>query len=711
MATKTYSMQTSFTGGELSPKLEGRTEIVKYPQSVKTMENFIPLPYGGALKRPGSYFASEVKTSSKKTRLIPFQYSVTQAYILEFGDRYIRFYKDSGQIILGAAAYEIATPYLEADLFELQFTQSADVLFVTHNDYTTNKISRTGHTAWTITAVSVDGGPFMPDNLTVITVAASVTTGVATLTAAAPAWAAALKYKKGDYVTSGSVYKCLQSHLSGVFATDLAAGYWVLDSLVVFKSTHIGSLFKIGGKVGTAPADVQGYVEITAVTSGTLATATVRKTLSTAVATTSWAYGSWSDENGYPACCTFFEQRLMLAGTRAQPQTVWGSYTGEFENFTVGDKDDEALDYTIYSEQVNAIRWMVAGKTLHIGTQGGGFTLDSGSASEPLTPTNVVVLRETTYGSAQLPAKKIANNVYYFQRDYRRLREIAYNFQQDSYVAPDVTIFSDHITKSGIVDMDYHQAPNNLLWCPRADGQVAIMSREIEQEVLGWCRFVTDGAIESVAIIPNGAEDQVWAVVKRTINSVTKRYVEYFKPFDFGDDQSDAFFVDCGLTYNGAPTSSVSGLTHLAGKTVNILTDGAVHPQKIVSAGGVVTLDWTASKIHVGLPYRPVLLLNRPEIGGDPKQSTQSMVKKITNVTVRLFESGSFRLGDETLQDEVSFRTSAMAMTRAVSLFTGDKLIPFPGDYSKESRVKVIQDQPLPLHIEAIILELSVNPR
>jgi len=758
----TQLMQTSFTGGELSPKLEGRTDIVKYGQSVHTMENFIPLPYGGAVRRPGTYYVSEVKDSTKVTRLIPFQFSVTQAYILEFGNLYMRVYKDNGQVVktladtddwvvitdyvvgdyvessstvyycivahtstssfsadlaagkwVAQTIYEMVTPYLEADLFDINFTQSADVLFVFHKDYTPNKISRTGHSSWAITAMSVDGGPWMPNNLTNLKMASSTTAaGVATLTASVVAWAAATKYKVGDYVTSGgSEYKCIVAHLSATFATELAANKWVLEDVTVFTSDDVGRLMRMAGTVGEDPDDIQGYLEITAYTNRKVVVANVRRTLSASAATTDWAYGAWSDRTGYPGVGTFYEQRLFVASTNSQPQTVWGSYIGEFENFTTGDKDDEALDYTIYSEQVNAIRWMVAGTTLHIGTQGGGFTLDSGSTSEPLTPTNVIVLRETTYGSSDVSARKIANNVYYMQRDSRRMREISYSFQQDSYIAPDVTIFSDHVTESGIVDMDYDQSPHNLLWCVRDDGQVAIMGREIEQEVLGWCRLVTDGTVESVAVIPNGSEDQVWLLVNRTIDGSAVRYVEYMKTFDWGDDQEDQFFVDCGLTYDSTATTAISGLDHLEGETVAIMTDGAVHPSKVV-ASGAITLDWSSSVVHVGMAYTPKLVLNRPELGSDPKQSTQGMVKRICNATVRLYKSGSFSIGLEDGDlDLVEFRTSSMNMDEAVPLKTGDVYGKGKFGYNKDSRLEIQQTQPLALHIEAVIMEISANAR
>lgn len=704
---KTNYLQSNYTAGEFSPKLEGRVDFQKYGNSAKEIENFIVLPYGGLRKRPGTYFAAEVKTSAKRTRLVPFQFSITQAYILEFGEAYIRVYKDNGRIEQSGTPIEIATPYTEAQLFELNFAQSADVLYIAHKSHAPRKLERTSHTAWTLTTIKFDGGPFSEDNLTNVTLGASATTGSVTLTLAVPAWETNKSYRKGDWVTSvGNEYQCQISHVSGTFATDLSATKWATGTYDYFTTSHIGSFVKMAGTTGDPK--VQGYLEITARTSGKVVTALVRKTLSASTATTDWAIGAWNAVNGYPGVVGFFEQRLFWASTPAQPQTVWGSVTGAFENHSIGVADDDALDYTIYSEEVNAIRWLLGGKVLHIGTQGGSYTMYSGSQTEPLTPTNVIVTAESGYGSANLHARRIGNNVYYLQRDNRHIREIAYEFSTDAYKALDATIFAEHITESGIVAMDYIQSPHNMLWCVRTDGELAVMTREADQEVVGWSRLVTDGEFESIAVIPNGEEDQVWVVVKRTIGSTTKRFVEYFKPIEFGD-QEGAYFVDCGLSYDSTPTDTISGLAHLNGMELDILVDGAVHPPKTVTTGAI-DLDWEGSVIHAGLPFTCKLLTNRPEVG-ETKQSTQGMTKRLAWANILLYQSGSFKVGDEVRQDQLFFRTSAMNMDEAVPLFTGYKEYHVPNDYSKDGRLLITQEQPIPLHISAIVQEITIQQR
>ena len=166
---------TNFTGGELSPRLDGRNDLAKYPTGCKTLENMIIFPHGSAARRSGTQFVAEVKDSTKETRLIPFEFSTTQTYILEFGDQYIRFYKDNGQILSGGSAYEISSPYLEAELFDIKYAQSADVMYICHPNHAVRKLSRTGHTAWTLTEVDFQNGPFMDHNISTTTLAAGHT--------------------------------------------------------------------------------------------------------------------------------------------------------------------------------------------------------------------------------------------------------------------------------------------------------------------------------------------------------------------------------------------------------------------------------------------------------------------------------------------------------------------------------------------------------
>ena len=313
-------MIAAFNAGELSPKLRGRIDIEKYAMGCKTLENFFCRAHGGVQRRPGTYFIGEVKDSSKATRLIPFQFNTTQAYILEFGNQYIRFYKDYEQIEVSGAAYEIASPYLEADLATLQFAQDADIMYICHPSYPIYKLSRTAHTAWTLTAVVFTDGPYLDQNATATTLTASATTG------------------------------------SGITLTASSA---------LFVAGHVGAFFRIyaGGS--------WGYVKITYVTDSTHATADVVSTLGGTGPVTTWREGAWSTKNGFPATVAFLEQRSVFAGSSSYPQTIWASVTWNYEDFTPGTLADDPFTYTISDRQMNAIRWMVNLSNLFIGTTTG----------------------------------------------------------------------------------------------------------------------------------------------------------------------------------------------------------------------------------------------------------------------------------------------------------------------------------------------------
>jgi len=725
-------IQTNFSSGEFSPQLEGRVDIAKYANGAKTLENMLVKAYGGAYRRPGTYYVAEVKDSTKAVRVLSFRFSVTQAYILEIGDQYMRVYKDGGQVQSGGGAYELATPYLEADIFDLQFAQSADVLYVAHKSYAPRKITRTAHDAWTIDTITFTWGPFLAENDTATTLNPS---GVA-----------------------GSI--------------DLVA------SADVFDSGHVGAYFKI-----TNGATI-GYVQITAVTDARNAVADVKETVA-AGAVTTWCEGAWSDYRGYPGSVTFYEQRLCWGGSTHKPQTFWASQTDDYENMEAGSGDSDALAYTISDNQVNATSWLSPLRSLVIGTVGGSFILDTGDDT-PVTPSNVSIRKELSYRSMRLVPKMIGQFLYYIQANEKTVREIGYDYSTDSFIGNDVTLLSEHITGDGIVDMDVQEAPDNVLWCVRSDGEMACLTRQIEQQVTAWTRIVTDGDFKSVAIIPNGAEDQVWVVVERVIDGNTKKYIEYFKPFDFGNEQEDCFFVDCGLTLDSPDdiegitradpcvitatghsfidgdrvrlrgivgmtelnqryflvanaaantfeitdlegndidsslygdyvsggeirkcVNSVSGLDHLEGETVKVLVDGGTHPACVV-ASGEITLNSYYSEVHAGLAYYPKILTLRPETGSS-MGAAQGMMRRIYKATVRLFESLGVKIGTEDGQDEISFRNSGDPLDKAPDLYTGDKEVQFPGGYSKDGRIYITQDEPLPMTVLAVIYKLTIS--
>ena len=762
-----------FQSGEVSPRLDGRTDLQKYFSACSKLENFMVHPTGGATRRPGTRYVAEVKASANTTRLIPFEFGVSDTYILEFGHQYIRFYRNNGQIVSGSpsAAYEIATSYTSAQVNGLKFAQSGDVMYITHPSHEISKLARTGHTAWTLTEVTLADGPYMAQNSTTTTMTSNATSGSSrTLTASA---------------------------VTGINGGD------------GFQSTDVGRLVTF----------LAGYAKITAVASTTSATITILDDFSGTGTSTEWSLGAFSDTTGHPSAVTFFEERLVFAGTLDQPQTVYFSVAGNFENFKAGTDASDALIFTIGASDVNVTRYLSSGRNLIVGTSGGEFIVSSGSDAA-ITPTNILIRKQSNYGSADIQPAQIANVTLFVQRAKRKVRELAYEFDTDSYVAPDMTILAEHITEGGIDAISYQQEPDNVVWCVRNDGQLLSLTYRREEKVVAWARhklggvsgaatvtvtdfsniaagttltltksdgntvvFTCQGAgagtpdankffhnegndttadniftavnahadftvanpaanvvtieetqragtgflsiasadttrlattdqshalVESVAVIPqDGSEYQVWLVVQRTIDGSTKRYIEYFTSFDFGTDLTDAVFADSSLAYSGRSATSISGLTHLEGETVAVVANGAAQANKIVSSAAI-TSDHAMTKGVVGLPYTSTLRTMRIE-GGAASGTGQGKIKRLHEVTVRLLRTLGAKVGTSSASvDIIPFRSSADEMDQPPDMFSGDKKIEFDGDYDTDGFITVVQDQALPMTILALYPELTV---
>jgi len=526
---------TNFTGGELSPRLDGRTDLTKYSSGCSTLENLVVYPHGSAARRPGSTFIAEVADSDNKTRLIPFEFSTTQTYMLEFSNLKMRVYKDKGAVLEGDKTitgitqanpavvtatshgysngdevlisgvsgmtevngkrflvadkttntfelqdkdgvdinstsftayasggvsnkvFELATPYTTAQLFDLKFAQSADVMYITHPEHEVEKLSRTGHTSWTLTDVDFTKGPMQDANITDTTLnpgQSAVGTGISLVASAVTG------------INGGSG----------------------------FQSTDVGRFVFLNS----------GYAKITAVADTTNATIEILTALSSASATADWRLGAFSDTTGHPSCVTFFEQRLVFAGTTNQPQTVFFSKSGDYENMdaNIGGTvaDDDAIIYTIASNQVNAIRFMTATRTLIIGTAGGEFTVSGGSVDTAITPTNILIKKQSNHGAANVDAIAVGNATLFLQRAKRKIRELAYNFDVDGYIAPDMTILAEHISEGGLTQIAYQQEPNQLVYAVRGDGELVGLTYQREQQVTAWHRHIFGGRFGNATI-------------------------------------------------------------------------------------------------------------------------------------------------------------------------------------------------------------------
>jgi hypothetical protein len=734
---KASPIYTSFSKGEISPYLYGRLDTEQYFSSLKKVRNGWIRPYGNYSRRTGSEYIGSTKNNGI-ARLLRFVFSNNDAFLIEVGAGYFRFFYDGAPVLSGASVYELPNTYTANDLWNIQYSQVNDVVYMTCTGFIPKKLTRLSASSWTFNDLDFKGGPFLDDNLTATTLTPSGTTGSITVTASAN----------------------------------------------TFQSGHVGSFWKIGSTTGT-PA-VQGYVKITAYSSATSVTATVMETLSGTGATTNWAEGAWSTVRGYPSKISFYQGRLCLANSTYQPQTRWLSRSLAYEDFTAGADADNAIVSELSSDEGNAIQWLAGSTSLVSGTTGGEFVLWAGSNSEALTPSNAFSSRQSGWGSEPIQPKKIGNNLYYVQRGSRKIREQYYSWDIDSYKSVDMTILSEHITNSGIKSIAYQQNPDNLLWCLLNDGTISLFTRELDQQVIAWGLLDTKGTYESVEAIPSlGNEyDEVYVIVNRTIDGSTKRYIERFKDMVTPEKQEDCFYLDCGLCYNaydetdtidltlsddtgditltadsayfnsgmvgrkirainedgdivgqctitaftsdtvvsatvdtnydfdatsytggywGASVLTISGLDYLEGEELDILADGAVLTPVTVD-GGEVTIETPSWKVCLGLKFTSYLE-TLPLEAGSANGTSQGKKKRIYQMTFRVYRTLGMRYGSslDSLV-EISYRNPLTLMGSPEELIDGlISNLKFNGGWQDETTIVVEQSRPLPMNILAIM--------
>ena len=538
MAKATFAF-SNFTAGRLSKRLGGRTDLSKYYNGCSELENFIVHAHGGVSRRPGTRFIAEVKDSAVFTRLVKFEFNVDQAYALEFGNNYFRVFKDGGVIETGspAAPVEVTTTYTTAQLRDLKFAQSADVMYVVHPAHPVRKISRTSDTAWTIADVDFKRGPMGDTNTTSTTLTANGRTGSVTISASA-----VTGINGGSGFISTDVGRLVELHHgyakitsvtntttavatvqeNDLFEDELEPSY--AASTISFKEGDPSSTglehndrildsaknfikegFEDGMKVTVSgTSSNNGTYLVVTVTEDTLiispsddladeaagSSFTIAGTLE---ADTSWKLGAFSTTTGFPSCATFDEERLVFAATTAQPQTIFWSVGGSFEDFRIGDQDDAALTFTIGSNEINVIQYLSSSRSLIVGTQAGEFAVRASGFDEPITPTNAQIKQQSAHGSTSIQPVKVGYTTLFVQRAGRKVRELSYNFDSDSYIAPDMSILAEDITESGIVDMSYQQEPDTIVWTVLNNGQMACMTYQREEKVVGWHKHIIGG--------------------------------------------------------------------------------------------------------------------------------------------------------------------------------------------------------------------------
>jgi hypothetical protein len=656
---------SSFTAGEVSPRMEGRVTLETYREGLADMTNLLVMPQGGVTRRPGTEYLGEIKNSAQSARLIPFQFKTTDTYILEFGDQVMRVFRNGLQVI-------------DATDKTITGVTQADPGVITSNSHGFSNGDE----------IYIDSVAGMTElngrNYRV----ANATTDTFTLT-----------NLFGDAIDTTD----FTAYTSGGTATEIyniATPYAVADLPTLRFVQSADTMFIVH------PSYAIRTLTRSADNNWTFATPTITGTPDPALNT---------GTDDYPSVVTFFEQRLVYGATNNNPQTLWFSKNGDYSNFTAGTGADDALIYTIASNQVNAIRYLSATRVLTIGTTGGEYVLTA-TSDGPITPTTTLIRKYSNYGSAAIEPVQVADVTLFVQRGGRKVREFRYvgDINVAAYQAPDITIVAEHITAGGLSAFAYQQEPDGVIWAVRADGSLIGVTYRREEEVVAWHKHVIGGEfdggqaiVESIATLPSDTgEDELYMIVKRTINGVTKRYVELMRPFDFGGVTTGAFFVDSGLRYDGSAIGSLKGLYHLEGETVTVLANGASHPDRVVADGGV-SLAYSSTTAAIGYGYTSSMQTMRIE-AGSADGTSQGKPKRIHAITLRLHETVGIEVGNSPSEnDRIFFRDSSMAMDQAVPLFTGDKDIEFPGGYDEDDRLYIRQTQPLPMSVLALFPRMN----
>jgi hypothetical protein len=760
---------SALNAGELSPYMDARADVEKYRSGCRTLENMIVLPYGGVYRRAGTEYLGNAKFDDKRCRLIGFNFSVTTRFVLEFGDQYIRVWGNDSPVLSGGSPLEIASPYLEAELRELQYVQINDVMYLAHANHAPRKLTRVADDNWTLTKVQWAYPPLLDQNTTAVTIASSAASGSATLTASAATFQAghvgsqwAIQWPR----TSGSISELINGNKTSTATLDIQ-GTWTLTTVGTWIGTirllripqkemdedggsgftdyevvrefnslttarnftatgtedeRVGLKLQVLNYVSNTNARVflestdfnsGGTVTINSVASGTSAGATVDKWLgSTITATAQWSEAAFSDVRGYPRAVAIHEQRLCFGGTAHQPNTVWCSKVDDFENFQLGSKEDDGLQFSVASGEGNRIAWMFSQKRLMLGTSGDEWTIGGADSGAPFTANNVQAQKQSSFGSKTMRAILLNDVLLFVQRRGRKVRELTYNFDRDGWVAPDLTVLSEHVTEGEIVEMAFQQQPDAILWCVRGDGQLIGLSYERDQNVVAWHRHTTDGQFESAATVYglSGADDEVWLVVKRTIDGQTKRYIERFKADNRAkfeaQTKDDWWYLDCAKRYSGTAASTITGLSHLEGKTVGILADGAVQPDEVV-ASGQITLANSFTKVLAGLPFTSTVLPMKFDFDLQDG-STRGRSKRINRVEVSLYKS----LAGEASTDGTEWlwiypRDFDDPMDASPPVFTGDTEVVLAGNYSDSADIYLRQTLPYPFTVRALVAKLD----
>lgn len=743
---KVKVIQTNFSAGELSPQAYGRVDIARYPHAAKSLVNVLCRTLGGIKKRPGTEFIKEVKDSTKVTRLIPYIISRTKAYMIEAGDTYMRFYKPDGTRI--GAPYEITTPYTTAYIADADFAQAEDCMYFFHGSVYPNRLRTFADANWQCANAPFTALPFSEEGrypAANLTLSLNTVGSGRTMTASVAVFlqsdvGRAITQNGGIFVITGfTSTTVVTGSVNLVFdSASISSGAWNLDSspqttLTPSVTGPVGAAINLvltangwrSDDVGKFVEVNRGLVKITTYTDALNVSGSVVRELTstTAAPALSWTLksASWTSTNGYPRTGALHEQRLVAAGTTQKPQTVWGSRTGEPLDFTSGTNDDDAFAFSLVgNNQANQIQWVVSARNLLVLTYGSEYSMQSG-VEKPITPTNVQIKQQSPHGAANVKPVQVGKETMFVQRALRKLRAMGYRYEEDGYKSPDISTLAEQITETGIVGLAFQQEPEPILWAWLTNGRLISCTIDRDLDMIAFTRHEIEGAVESVAIMPSGDNEQVWLIIRRSINGNTKRYIERMQPNwypiygtaspDYNDypvaDEplSWGFQLDCALSQDSIAGTAAWTVAHLNGETVRVLADG-VDMGEFTVASNTVTLPRTAKRTLIGKMVTPSVELLTPELQTG-EGSVQSNAISTNEIVIRVHNTlGVLLNGTQSVPGRI---TGPDQLDMPPEVFSGNRGASNLGWDKGNTECVITQNAPMPFHLLATIRSITFN--
>lgn len=733
------ALQSNFTAGELSPSLSARVELAKYNTGCRTLKNFMVQSHGGAVKRPGFELLDALPGPAA---LVPFVFNQDQAYCLCFGEKWLRVATHDGFVLSGNSPYQIATPFTLAQAKQMSYSQSADVLFIACHGVRPQRLKRLGHANWQFEAMTFTSPIAAPawDQKTVVNNWSDYPLAYPSGTAFSRTDASIYSpinenlYRKEDkssttyipnvefvngakksdgstspaqlvtpytyYVTAVNADGKESELSAGANITGPSSNNWQAGDYIILRWKPVSGaeeyrIYKasFGGRPGyvstTGNSTWNDYNTLPSLTEGAP------------------KYEDPFPSNDFPGAVCLFEQRLVFASSPNRPQTIWMSKSGDYGNFAVYDPiaADSPIEMTIASDEVSAANWLVALRTLILGTSSMEWEI-AGRGDNAFSATNKKATPQSYWGSSLKRAMVIGNVILHVSSSGSQVRSLQYEFAADSYGGMDLSIMAAHLLeKERIVDWAYQKNPDSIIWAVRSDGVLLGLTYQAEHQIAAWHQHDTQGKFRAVCSIPHGFEYSLFTMVERNGAFYLERMAKRYQ----GGDVAGSVFMDCALTYRDAATSTISGLGHLNGNTVGILADGAVQAQRVVR-GGQIELDHPASVVTVGLTYTADLETMPVEIVGSDGSSV-ALKKQINAVDIIFRDSLGVKVGlsFDSMQD-VKWRTTE-PYGKPPAPFSGMKQITTNKLAENILTVCVRSDLPTPVMVLALVSRITVNGR